>query len=40
MHRHRELIGAVITHIEDFTLAGTQEFIDEVLKAIEEELTV
>ena len=40
LHRDGELIGTVITHVDDFTLTGTQDFIDEVLKAIEKELTV
>ena len=40
LHRDGKLIGAVITHVDDFTLTGTQEFVDEILKAIEEELTV
>ena len=40
LHRKEELIGTAITHVDNLTLAGMQEFIDEVLKAIEEELTV
>ena len=40
LHRDGKLIGAVITHVDDFILIGIQEFIDEVLKSIEEELTV
>ena len=35
-----ELIGAVITHVDDFTLAGTEEFIDKVLEVINREITV
>ena len=34
------LMDAVITNIDDFTLAGTNEFVDQVLKVINEELTV
>ena len=33
--RNGKLIGAVITHVDDFTLAGTKEFIKEVLDALE-----
>ena len=31
LHRNRDIMGAVITHIDDFTFAGTEEFIKEVL---------
>ena len=40
LHRNGDLMGAVITHVDDFTLAGTKEFIKEVLEAVERELTV
>ena len=33
-------MGAVITHVDDFTLAGTEDFIKEVLETISRELTV
>ena len=33
-------MGAVITHVDDFTLAGTEDFIKEVLGTISRELTV
>ena len=33
-------MGAVITHVDDFTLAGTELFIKEVLETISRELTV
>ena len=36
LHKDGDLMGAVITHVDDFTLAGTKEFIDEVIKAIKE----
>ena len=39
-HRDGKLIGAEITHVDDFTLAGTKEFIDEILDAIEKELNI
>ena len=34
------MIGAVITHVDDFTLAGTEEFVKEVIDTVSEELTV
>ena len=40
LHRDGDLMGAVITHVDDFTLAGTEEFIKEVLETVERELTV
>ena len=40
LHRDGELMGAVITHVDDFTLAGTDEFIREFLETISRELTV
>ena len=40
IHRDGELIGAVITHVDDFTLAGTEDLIKEVLETVARELTV
>ena len=40
LHQDGELIGAVITHVDDFTLAGTEDFIKEVLETVAKELTV
>ena len=40
LHQDGELLGAVITHVDDFTLARTPEFIKEVLEMIEIELTI
>ena len=40
LHQDGELLGAVITHVDDFTLAGTEDFIKEVLETISRELTV
>ena len=34
------MFGAVITNVDDFTLAGTEAFIKEVLETISRELTV
>ena len=35
-----DLKGVVITHVDDFTIAGTTEFIQDILKTVEEELTI
>ena len=40
LHRDGELIGIVITHVDDFTLAGTEAFNNEVLETVSRELTV
>ena len=40
LHRNGELIDTVITHVDDFTLAGTEDFIKEVLETVSRELTV
>ena len=40
LHRDGELIGTVITHVDDFTLAGTEAFINEVIETVSRELTV
>ena len=40
LHRNGQLIGTVITHVDDFTLAGTEAFINEVLETVSRELTV
>jgi len=39
-HRDGDLIGTVITHVDNFTLAGTDAFINEVLEIVSRELTV
>jgi len=40
LHKDGELIGAVITHVDDFTMAGTDEFIAETLEIVGKELTI
>ena len=40
LYQDGELMGAVIMHVDDFTLAGTEEFITKVLKVISRELMV
>ena len=39
LHQNGELMGAVIMHVDDFTIAGTEDFIKEVLETISRELT-
>ena len=40
LHKDGKLIGAVITHVDDFTLAGTEDFVNDVINTLAEELTV
>ena len=40
VYQDGELLGAVITHVDDLILAGTELFIKEVLETISRELTV
>ena len=40
LHKDGILKGVVITHVDDFTLAGTPDFIKEVLEMVERELTI
>ena len=34
LHQSGELMGAVIMHVDDFTLAGTEDFIKEVFRQL------
>ena len=34
LHRNGDLIGTVITHVDDFTLAGTEAFVNEVIETV------
>ena len=40
IHKKSKLIGAVITHVDNFTMTGTDEFIGETLEIIGKELTI
>ena len=40
LHRDGELIGTVITHVYDFTLAGTEAFVNEVIDTVSKDLIV
>ena len=40
LHQDGELMGIVITHVDDFTIAGTEAFIKEVLETISKEITI
>ena len=39
-HRNGELIGMVITHVDDFTLAGTEAFVSGVIETVSQQLLV
>ena len=32
--------GAVLTHVDDFELTGTNDFVEEIIKVVEKELTI
>ena len=34
------MLGTIITHVDDFNMAGTDEFLENVLSIVKEELTV
>ena len=34
LHRDGRLIGAIITYVDDFTLAGTEDFVNEVINTV------
>ena len=40
LHEDGELKGAVLTHLDDFSLCGTDEFVRKVIKQVERQLTV
>ena len=40
MNKDGNLSGAILTHVDDFNIAGTPEFIKEVINHVERELTV
>ena len=40
LHENGRLQGAVLTHVDDFSLAGTSEFVDKVIRQVEQQLTV
>ena len=40
LHKDIQLQGAVLTHVDNFNLAGTEDFVKKVLDKIEQELTV
>ena len=40
LHENGGLKGTVITHVDNFTLAGTEDFIKEVLETVEREHTL
>ena len=40
LHEKGVLKGAVIAHIDNFNLAGTEEFINNILEVVDQQLTV
>ena len=40
LYRNGDLIGTVITHVDDFTLVGTEAFVNKVIETVSQELTV
>ena len=40
IHENDKLIGAVITHVDDFTLAETDEFVTKFLEIVGKELII
>merc|ERR1712236_76105 len=39
-HRNRKLIGLILSHVDDFTIAGTREFVKRIVTGIQERFTV
>ena len=40
LHDGTELQGTVLTHVDDFTIAGKYEFVKRVVETVEKELTI
>ena len=40
LHEDGNLKGAVLMHVDDFNLAGTDKFVEEVLEIVDQQLTV
>ena len=40
LHNGKDLVGMVLSHVDDFTVAGTDKFIGDIISLIEKELTV
>jgi hypothetical protein len=39
-HENGKLIGMIITHVDDFDIAGTKEFVERIWKALMKELKI
>ena len=39
-HNNGKLMGLILSHVDDFTIAGTQEFLQRIVAGIEERFTV
>ena len=40
LNKDSNLLGAILTHVDDFNVAETDEFIENVINIVERELTV
>ena len=40
LHKDGHLQGAVLTHVDDFNLAGTDDFVEEIITQVEQKLMV
>merc|ERR1712115_147238 len=39
-HKNGKLIGMILSHVDDFTIAGTREFVNRIVKGIKRKFTV
>jgi len=39
-HKNGKLMGLILSHVDDFTIAGTQEFVQRIVAGIEKKFTV
>jgi len=39
-HKNAKLMGLILSHVDDFTIAGTQEFVKRIVTGIQEKFTV
>ena len=39
-HKNGKLIGMILSHVDDFTIAGTKAFVDRIIKGIKKKFTV
>merc|ERR1711881_837522 len=39
-HKNGKLIGMILSHVDDFTIAGTREFVNRIVKGIKRKFTI